>query len=144
MPTRVLGLKELERAMGQIPVRMQQNVLRSGNRALAMAVVKEIRNNPGIPMTVRRAVTAAVSFKLKATRGYIVGLRSPFWPLAHLIEFGTVDRTQRTTGRYTGRMPANPFLRPAIDAFTADKATQIWAKAASRNFERQMKKLAAR
>lgn len=36
-------------------------------------------------------------------------------PLAHLFEFGTAPRTQKTTGRYTGIMPAEPFVRPSFD-----------------------------
>lgn len=144
MATKVLGLKELEQALGQIPVRMQQNVLRSGNRALANAFVKAIKNNTNLPMTVRRAIRADSDPAKRVTKGYVVGLRRPFSKLAHLIEFGTAARTQRTTGRFTGRMPANPFLRPLLDELGGDRASEIWAKAASRNFERQMKKLARR
>lgn len=144
MATKVLGLKELQHALGQIPVRMQQNVLRSGNRALATAFVKSIKNNTNLPMTVRRAIRADSDPAKRMTKGYVVGLRRPFSSLTHLIEFGTVARTQRTTGRFTGRMPANPFLRPLLDELGGDRGAQIWAKAASRNFERQMKKLARR
>ena len=36
--------------------------------------------------------------------------------LAHLIEFGSGPRTQYKTGRYTGRMPAFAFMRPAWEA----------------------------
>lgn len=36
-------------------------------------------------------------------------------PHAHLIEFGTSRRYQKTTGRYTGIGPAKPFWRPAVD-----------------------------
>jgi hypothetical protein len=144
MPTRVLGLKELEQALDQIPVRMQQNVLRSGNRALAMAFVRAIRNNPNLPSSVRKAIRADSDPAKRATKGYVVGLRRPFSNLTHLIEFGTAPRTQKKTGRFTGRMPANPFLRPLLDELGGDRASEIWAKAASRNFERQMRKLARR
>ena len=37
-------------------------------------------------------------------------------PHAHLVEYGTGPRRQKTTGRYTGQMPAIPFFRPAVDA----------------------------
>lgn len=40
-----------------------------------------------------------------------VGARTPN---AHLVEFGTGPRFTRS-GRYAGRMPAKPFLRPAWD-----------------------------
>lgn len=142
MATKVLGMKELQQALTQIPTRMQQNVLRSGNRALANEFVKSIRNNSNLPGTVRKAIRAVQHGSMKQTKGFRVGLRQPFSPLAHLLEFGTTERTQKTTGRYTGRMPAQPFMRPALDEFTSDRATQIWAKAASRNFNLQMRKLA--
>jgi HK97 gp10 family phage protein len=35
--------------------------------------------------------------------------------LAHLFEFGTKPRVQRKTGRYTGFMRPEPFVRPAWD-----------------------------
>lgn len=35
-------------------------------------------------------------------------------PHDHLIEFGTSERYQKTTGRYTGAGTANPFFRPAV------------------------------
>lgn len=36
-------------------------------------------------------------------------------PLARLFEFGTKPRFQKTTGRYTGILPAAPFVRPSFD-----------------------------
>lgn len=36
-------------------------------------------------------------------------------PLARLFEFGTKPRFQKTTGRYTGVLPAAPFVRPSFD-----------------------------
>lgn len=46
-------------------------------------------------------------------------------PHAHLIEFGTKPRMQKTTGRYTGIGPARPFFRPAVDTNVARIYTQI-------------------
>jgi phage protein, HK97 gp10 family len=37
-------------------------------------------------------------------------------PVSHLVEYGTSERYQKTTGRYTGIMSAHPFFRPAVDA----------------------------
>jgi hypothetical protein len=36
-------------------------------------------------------------------------------PQAHLIEFGTGPRVQATTGRFTGQVAPQPYLRPAFD-----------------------------
>lgn len=38
-----------------------------------------------------------------------------FWPTAHLIEYGTGMRVDKT-GRVSGHMPATPFLDPAMKA----------------------------
>lgn len=142
MATKVLGMRELQQALAHIPAKMQQNVLRSGNRALANEFVKSIKNNPNLPSTVRKAVRMEADPTKRATKGFMVGLRKPFSRLGHLIEFGTAERTQKTTGRATGRMPATPWLRSVLDEMGGDRAAQIWAKAASRNFELQMRKLA--
>jgi HK97 gp10 family phage protein len=38
-------------------------------------------------------------------------------PHAHLYEDGTAPRYHKETGKFTGEMPANPFLRPAWDLY---------------------------
>lgn len=54
-----------------------------------------------------------------------VGFRQPHSRLTHLIEFGTSERVQKTTGRKTGRMPARPFIRPAMQSSKADIVTAM-------------------
>jgi HK97 gp10 family phage protein len=49
-------------------------------------------------------------------RTALAGVNRKKAPHAHLVEFGTVERVQKTTGRRTGHMPAHPFVRPAADA----------------------------
>lgn len=39
----------------------------------------------------------------------------PSAPHARLVELGTAPRFQKTTGKYVGIMPAQPFVRPAFD-----------------------------
>ena len=46
-------------------------------------------------------------------KGIIVGIAGFGSPLAHLHERGTVGRVQEGTGRFTGSLPARPFLLPA-------------------------------
>ncbi len=46
-------------------------------------------------------------------------------PHAHLIEYGTKPRVQKTTGRPTGTGPARPFFRPAVDTNIARVYTKI-------------------
>lgn len=49
-------------------------------------------------------------------RSAMAGINNKKAPEAHLIEFGTSRRYQKTTGRYTGIGPAKPFFRPAVDS----------------------------
>lgn len=63
-----------------------------------------------------RAGTAGAPSRIVLT----VGSTSP---LAHLIEFGTVERFHES-GKSTGTMPMNPFVRPAWDA-AADRCLQV-------------------
>ena len=46
-------------------------------------------------------------------------------PHDHLVEYGTAPRTQKTTGRFTGTMPAHPFFRTAVDTNKGRVQTQI-------------------
>jgi HK97 gp10 family phage protein len=50
-------------------------------------------------------------------------------PHAYLVEYGSGPRTQKN-GRYTGRMPANPYFRPAVDAHyrsvTESTVSKLW------------------
>lgn len=43
------------------------------------------------------------------------GAEVPWAPHGYLVELGTKPRRQKS-GRYTGRMPPFPFMRPAFDA----------------------------
>lgn len=60
----------------------------------------------------------------------LIGSTSPH---AHLVEFGTGPRHHEKTGKFTGVMPAHPFIRPAFDetkgqviaAFKSELAMEI-------------------
>ena len=142
MTVKITGLHEIQRKLESLPDRMQQNVLASGNGAVARALAKDMKQGlSGSIHPFRDAVKASQNPMRRKTKGFIVGLRKPFSSLAHLFEFGTAERVQKTTGRRTGRMPAEPFMRPALEQMGGDKAEQIWTKAAARAFERQLAKL---
>lgn len=141
MASKIQGLDEIHRKLERLPDRLQQHVLASGNGAVARALAKD--------MTIRLAgtihpflkpVKASQDPKRRRTKGYRVHLIKRYARLAHLIEFGTAPRYQKK-GRYTGAMPARPFMRPAMEALGQDGVEKIWAKAAGRNVDRQLKKL---
>lgn len=152
---KVSGVADIQAKLRELPVRLQQNVLRSGNRAIAVEMVKRIKANPNLPPAIKKAVRSISNPQSRVTKGFVVGLRSPLSPLAHLFEFGTEERFHKPGGRLggfkalagkrgksVGRMPATPFLRPVLDELGSDLSAQIWVKAAQRNFDLQMRKLA--
>lgn len=139
----VLGIDQIQRKMESLPVKMQQQVLAAGNRAVATAYRKEL-NIIAPQDTVKKASMVRANPRLRKTKGFSVGLRKPFSALMHLFEFGTTERVQTTTGRRTGRMPSTPSMRQALERFTPQRIEQIWTKGASRNLQRQLTKLAGK
>ena len=74
-------------------------------------------------------------------KGIISGVVGYGSPLAHLIERGTVGRVQYSTSasppdeqRYTGAMPATPFLLPAVTRVVHDMAPTIGRAIAEAGF----------
>lgn len=63
----------------------------------------------------RRAPTADIARSIEVEQGPNGARVVVHDPLARLFEYGTGPRMQVTTGRRTGSMPAEPFLRPAMD-----------------------------
>lgn len=55
-----------------------------------------------------------------------------FAPHAHLTEFGTGPRFQKTTGRYVGQVAPRPYMRPAFDTgkdrLIRDFSAEIWTE----------------
>ena len=65
---------------------------------------------------IKKAVVAKLLRKIgNWPRSAMAAINNKKSPEAHLIEFGTSRRYQKTTGRYTGIGPAKPFFRPAVD-----------------------------
>lgn len=154
---KVTGIADIQAKLKELPVRLQQNVLRSGNRAIAVEMVKRIKANPNLPAAVKKAVRQISNPNSRVTKGFVVGLRRPYSALSHLFEFGTDERYHKPGGRLggfkalagkkgksVGRMPATPFLRPVLDELGGDRSAEIWVKAAQRNFDLQMRKMARR
>lgn len=135
----VHGIDEINKFLGALPEKLQQNVIQAGNRAVAKAVADDAKTAP-VSMRIRAAVYFESNPRSKITRGFLVGLRKPWSSLGHLFEFGTQNRVQKKTGRGTGRMPMTPWLRPALEK-VGPRIEEIWARAAKRNLERQLKKI---
>jgi HK97 gp10 family phage protein len=59
---------------------------------------------------------------------------------AHLVEFGSGPRRQKN-GRWTGTMPASPFLRRAMES-DGPRASALFVRAFGRGLEREATRLA--
>jgi len=135
----VRGIKEIDALLRDLPIDMQRNVARAGNRAVAKEISERVQRGGRVHFLVRMAATFRQNPQARSTGGFKVALRGIWGRLAHLFEFGTAERTTKD-GRKTGRMRATPFLRPAVDGMSDDEVAKVWAKAASRNLDRQLKK----
>ena len=111
------GGRELEQALkalgGQISGRLGNNATKAGARVIAADARLRV---PVVTGRLKRSITVVGDDGLRRQGGsvraaYVVARAK----IAHIIEFGTVARRQRTTGRFTGSVPARPFLRPALD-----------------------------
>lgn len=113
----VIGAADIEAVLIRLPERIAKNVtttaLMAGGRVLAA----------GINERAPKGKTGKLSRSAMPKRGKVagkveVGFRTPrsggHSPVAHLIEFGTGPRKHKS-GKFVGAVPAQPFIRPAID-----------------------------
>lgn len=123
MHMKVSGLRAIERALAELPRGTAKGVARRSIKK-ELAPIASMANAfwPGSRDDVFQ-VTSRVSRgsrKPRVNRSEVFQLVGADYgsggaPHAHLVEFGTGPRRQKTTGRSTGIMPAQPMLRPAWD-----------------------------
>ncbi|HNQ66117.1 MAG TPA: HK97 gp10 family phage protein [Smithellaceae bacterium] len=130
------GLPELLNLLEQLPtVSMQKTAVRNALKKSAAPILNVAKLNVprGDAGNLEKSLKISTSLKASQKKGQTydrtrvtvyVGSSAPH---AHLIEFGTKDRTQKKTGRFTGRISPNPFLRNAWDS-TKEIALKILAR----------------
>ena len=129
----VLGAKELERVLKQLPDVVAKKVTVNGLKAGGRVLVKGIKARAP-RRTGELAASPVVSSSSKATRGEtlaVVGFRKPVSRRVHLTEFGTENS------------PAQPFIRPALDEDGPAAIRQI-GENMGRGVEREARKLAGK
>jgi hypothetical protein len=126
---KVDGLKDLEQALNDLSRSVGKGVLTRSLRKAAepiKAAMMAYAPTGGLKDSVtassklarnqaklhRRAVDQRSGVELFVGPSYELGRGGR---TAHLFEFGTRERVQRTTGRRTGRLQMQPFVRPAWD-----------------------------
>lgn len=152
MTIKVRGLDEVEEVLDQLPDRVSRNVLtaslRLGARVIAKAAAENLRASPSVDsgllsvsITSRarrkskggRAVVSvgaarkAVQVRRKGRAESVKAVPSRY---AHLVEFGTKN------------MPAEPFMRPALDE-KAVEAIRVIGEAMAKRIDAEAAKLAA-
>ena len=138
----IRGLRETERALGQFELRVRRNMLRKALRAGAAVIGKAARNNvPAIwsrNAPTRLLKRTNIVWRLGRLRGntlrakitWRTGRRDPEgrYPFyAHWLEFGT------------SRLPARPFLRPAMLSH-GRKAIEVFGARLARLIEEETAK----
>lgn len=129
----IVGGEELAGLLDQLPKAMGKAVLVKSLLKAAVPIKDEIMGTVPVGPTGNLRDSIEISTKLNPSqrKGHkrqvaevFVGSTAPH---AHLMEFGTVERTQKSTGRRTGMMKKKPFLRQAWDA-KKERALEILKK----------------
>lgn len=142
----ISGLQDVRKVLNALPGKVQTKVVKNALRAGARVIRNEIRTSSRVPVLARTVTVKTTSKKERARTPDLgdvhVAFRAPGNRLAALFEFGTGPRVQKTTGRYTGRIPATPTVRPAFYR-TRDQVIGVSGKSLGKGVEREATRLAA-
>lgn len=130
----VAGLKELNRALQQLPGKLQDKAVKNAMAAGAREIRKEAKRLVPVKTgTLQENIVVSRTVQQRGRRrtikgGVVVGIKDEARFYAHLIEFGT------------SRSSAHPFLRPALDNKSRAAINKIGPKIGS-EVEKQARKL---
>lgn len=106
--SQILGASALDKVLGQLPRRIEEQTvlkaLREGAKPIVRDAKKRVRKRTG---KLARAITVRKGSRRRTAKGggqLVIGFKKPESRRAHLEEFGT------------SKMAAHPFVRPAIEA----------------------------
>ena len=152
---KIEGLRELDAALADLGKSMSRTVMRRAAVTALTPIVEDAKARviASTNGTGKLAESLTVSTQLsrnqrrearRATKSYFeIYAGAGALPEAHLLEWGTGLRFQRDPEKSVGFMPAEPFLRPAWDAFRSELpkvvGAELWAelrKAAARKAKR--------
>ncbi len=141
----ITGGEALAKALRELPVKIEKNILRSAMRAGARVIANEAKGNvPVEDGDLKRSIRVSTNTrKGEVTAKAVAGGKKVYY--AHFVEFGTVGhiisaksgsvlRFTTRDGKYHERTSVNhpgarakPFLRPALDS-KAQQAVRAVAK----------------
>ncbi len=121
---KVEGFREMEKALAQLPRGTAKGVTRRVLKK-TLAPVQDVADafSPHFQIVVTSRLesgqrrSARSDFGQAVVSMYVGPVSQDGSPAPHasLVEFGTGPRFQKSTLRYTGIMPPDPFMRPAWD-----------------------------
>lgn len=157
MKIKVEGLKELQKALNQLPKEIQGRPLRAAVSAGAKLIVDDVKTRVPVGETgnLKTAVYRYRSRRNSSTgrETFFVGIRqgkAQFKDTAYNRRKGRVGKTYKTAGEAyywrflefgTAKMQAKPFLRPAFEA-NKSRAVEVIKDRLGKSIQTQAKKLA--
>lgn len=153
----VTGLKELQKALDQLPKEIQGRPLRSAVSAAAKVIVDDVKSRVPVGETgnLKTAVYRYRSRRNSATgrETFFVGIRqgkAQYKDTAYNRRKGRVGKNYKTAGEAyywrflefgTAKMQAKPFLRPSFEA-NKSRAVEVMKERLGKAIQTQAKKLA--
>lgn len=153
----ITGLKELQKALEQLPKEIQGRPLRSAVSAAAKVIVDDVKTRVPVGETgnLKTAVYRYRSRRNSATgrETFFVGIRqgkAQYKDTAYNRRKGRVGKNYKTAGEAyywrflefgTAKMQAKPFLRPAFEA-NKSRAVEVMKDRLGKSIQTQAKKLA--
>jgi hypothetical protein len=118
--TKLVGVKELDRIMADFPAKFKKRGVKSAFQDGGKVLLHEIQRNAPpnvfdyadislVPTNSKRAYASPYPSDI-----YTIAIAQPKSRLAHIFEFGTQERIQKTTGRRTGSIRPEPFMRVSV------------------------------
>jgi len=142
---KITGGPEIQKALKELPKKLQRRALvhafRTGAKIVKDdAALRALKVSPDFASSL---VVARPNKKRRANNEVVVVIahKRSHSRLAHIFEFGTANRYQKN-GRFTGRIIATPYLRPALDA-RSNEAIQSIASILKENVEIIARQLSA-
>lgn len=120
---KILGAKTLGRALAKLGTAGARKCLRAGAGKAVTILKKFVRKEiPAKHKRIKKSVGSKVKVSKKegviAKVGLNIGKKAGKGHAPHAMIYvgGTQERKQKTTGRPTGRMPANPVVQRGVQA----------------------------
>lgn len=129
---KIEGAAEMERLLKELGPRTASKAGAAALRAGAKPIVKEAKRLvPKDTRQLEKSITTKTERQSSGVdyRSVLIGFRQPRSRIAHLIEFGT------------SKMPARPFMRPALDGKAKDALDEM-GRVLGERIEREARKMA--